>query len=78
MTICSLRHWQIVRRHSHARATEREYLRGCVYGDSRWPDGTLITTSAIVRRDRNEAVTASGHRYRLEEPALDDVLAPTA
>jgi hypothetical protein len=68
---CRLRDWSIVRRFSRTLGGEREYLRGRVYGDRRWPDGTLITTTALAHRDGTSAVTVSGRRYVLEgaEPA---------
>ena len=78
MAACRLREWSVIRRVSRTRGGEREYLRGRVYGDLRWPDGTVITTSAIARRDGQEATTASGHRYILEEPGEMQPHAPSA
>ena len=66
---CRLSQWSVIRRISRTRGGEREYLHGYVYGDSRWRDGTLITTSVVVWRDNHEAMTASGHRYELAEPS---------
>jgi hypothetical protein len=63
-----LRSWWIVRRFSRTHQAEREHLKGQVYGDHRWPDGTLITTSAVVSRDSKTALTASGRRYALDAP----------
>jgi hypothetical protein len=65
---CRLSQWSVIRRISRTRGGEREYLQGRVYGDRRWPDGTLITTSVVLWRDDREAMTASGHRYALAEP----------
>ncbi len=48
----------------------QEYLVGQVYGHPRQPDGALVTTSAVVRRDGCVAVTASGTQYELEDDSL--------
>lgn len=71
MAVCRLKRWWVVYRVSRTRGGVREYLQGDIYGDRRWPDGTLITTSAVVWRDDRAAMTASGHRYALEEPRED-------
>lgn len=69
---CRLKSWWIVRRFSRTQHAEREHLKGQVYGDRRWPDGTLITTSAVVSRDSKSALTASGSRYTLEAPCENE------
>jgi hypothetical protein len=63
---CRLAQWSVIRRLSRTRGGEREYLQGRIFGDRRWPDGTLITTSAVLWRNDREAMTTSGHRYALE------------
>jgi hypothetical protein len=62
----ALRNWSTFQRYSRSQKGMREHLIGEVFGSAKHPDGTRIVTSAIVFRDATWAVTASGHRYRLE------------
>lgn len=42
-----------------------KYVNGRVYGHPGHPDGTSISTSAIITREGNIIVTDSGRKYRL-------------
>ena len=44
-----------------------KHLHGRVYGDGRFPDGTNIKTSAILRTEQEVVLTHSGTRYTLGE-----------
>jgi hypothetical protein len=48
-----------------------EHLVGEVYGHPTRPDGTVVTTSHVVRREGALAITASGTEYELEGAGLD-------
>lgn len=61
-----LRNWYPFRRFSRSAREVREYLVGAIYGDPSREDGTIIVTTAILRRAHNVAVSASGTRYLLE------------
>jgi hypothetical protein len=56
-----LENWDVI---SHPRKTIR-CLFGQVFGDPRFPDGHLVTTSTLVDLRDDEAVTKSGTVYRL-------------
>jgi hypothetical protein len=66
-----LKNWTPFLRASRRDGAVHEHLMGEVYGDPARPNGTLITTSAVVRRDAISAVTVSGTRYELDGPALE-------
>jgi hypothetical protein len=51
----------------------REGFYGRVFGHPRFPDGTFITTSTVVKLDMNTGIAETLNTiYTLGEPAIDD------
>ena len=71
MGVCILKNWTAFQRRSASDGTVHEHLVGEVYGHPARPDGTVVTTSHVIRRDGQVAITASGTRYELDGNGAD-------
>lgn len=60
-----LRDFEMLRRFSYTHQKEMPYLHGKVYNDKRFPDGSSITTSAVLEMTEDYAQT-SNTKYKLE------------
>lgn len=61
----TLENYTIYERYSRTHGKEMSYARGEVYGDARFPDGSLIVTTAIINFQGDTIETTSGSIYRL-------------
>jgi len=61
----TLDNYRLYKRYSRTHDKEMTYAIGKVYKDTRFPDGSLITTTAIVNFQGDTIETTSGSIYRL-------------
>lgn len=66
MRLYTLKNWTTFQRRSGSDGTVHEHLVGEVYGHPTRPDGTVVTTSHVIRREGQVAITASGTHYELD------------